>query len=107
LVTAAKDGRILDAVKRRGTVSLEPPWELGTIAERFAIAYGLSLASENYFGKTQTVIVRSEKIVELVFPIDDRLVIVSATPRFPLGKVGELEKLLRSLWTGGSFPSSP
>jgi hypothetical protein len=67
----------------------------------------LSLASENYFGKTQTVIVRSEKIVELVFPIADRLVIVSATPRFPLGKVGDLEKLLRSLWTGSSFPSSP
>jgi len=33
----------------------------------------------------------------MVFPIGDHLIIVTATPRFPLGKVGDLEKVLKSL----------
>jgi hypothetical protein len=97
VVTAAKDGKILDAVKRRGVVSLEPSSEMKTITERFAIAHGLSRASDDYFGRTQTIIVRREKLVEMVFPFGDRMVIVSSTPRFPLGKTAELERLLRSL----------
>jgi hypothetical protein len=100
VVTTRTDGQILDAVKRRGVVSLEPSSEMKTISERFAIAHGLSQADDSYFGKTQTIIVRREKLVELIFPIADRLVIVSATPSFPLGKTGELEKFLKSLKTG-------
>jgi hypothetical protein len=99
VVTADKDGTILDAVKRRGVVSLEPSREMKTVTERFAIGHGLSRASEGYYGRTLTIIVRREKLVELVFPIGDKLVIVSATPRFPLGKTGDLEKLLKSLQT--------
>jgi hypothetical protein len=100
VVTARKDGTILDAVKRRGVVSLEPSSEMRTITERFAIAHGLSQADDRNFGRTQTIIVRREKLVELIFPIADRLVIISATPKFPLGKIVELEKLLKSLQKG-------
>ncbi len=64
-----------------------------TITERFAIAHGLSHADDSNFWRTQTIIIRREKLVEVIFPIADRLVIVSATPKFPLGKIGELEKL--------------
>ena len=99
-MTTKKDGTILDAVKRRGVTSLEPSSEMKAITDRFAIAHGLSRASDSYFGRTQTIIVRREKLVEMVFPIDDRLVIVSATPKFPLGKVSDLEKLLRALGAG-------
>jgi len=97
VVTAKWNGTILDAVKRRGVASLEPSREMKAITERFAIAHGLSQASDSYFGRTQTIIIRREKLVEMVFPMADRLVIVSATPRFPLGKTAELERLLRSL----------
>jgi hypothetical protein len=97
VVTASKDGKILDAVKRRGVISLEPTSEMRTVIERFAIGYGLSQPAENHFGKTLTVIIRRKKLVEMLFPIADRLVIVSATPNFPLGKTAELEKLLTSL----------
>lgn len=97
VVTAGKDGEILDAVKRRGVVSLEPSSEMRTITERFAIASGMAQASSSYFGQTRTIIVRSEKLVELLFPMSDRLIIVSANPSFPLGKTADLEKFLRSL----------
>jgi len=99
VVTARRDGTILDAVKRRGVTSLEPSTEMKTITERFAIAHGLSQASDSYFGMTQTIIIRREKLFEMVFPMGDRLVIVTTTPKFPLGKVSDLEKLLRSLQT--------
>jgi hypothetical protein len=100
VVTSSFDGRILDAVKLRGVVSLEPSSEMKNITERYAIAHGLSQADDSFFGRTQTIIVRREKIVEMIFPIGNRLVIVSATPRFPLGKTGDLEKLLKSLMKG-------
>ena len=101
VVTAGQDGAILDAVKRRGVVSLEPSSEMKTITERYAIAGGLAHASSAYFGSPLTIIIRREKLVELLFPVGDVFVIVSATPRFPLKKTGELEKLLKSMTTRG------
>lgn len=97
VVTARKDGKILDAVKRRGVVSLEPSSEMNTVTERFAIAGGLAHASDSYFGVPQAIIIKREKMVELLFPIEERLVIVSATPDFPLGKTSQLEKLLKRM----------
>jgi len=97
VVTANKEGKILDAVKRRGIVSLEPTSQMRAIADRFAIAGGLANASDEYFGKPRAIIVLREKLVEMVFPIENRLVIVSATPRFPIGRIGDLEKMLKSL----------
>ena len=78
---------------------MEPSREMKTVTERYAIAAGLSQASDAYFGSAQTIIVRREKLVELVFPIKDLLVIVSATPGFPLGRTGELEKLVKKMET--------
>jgi hypothetical protein len=97
VVTARKNGTILDAVKRRGVVSLEPTSELKTIIERLAIAHGLSQSSDDFFGRTRTIIIRKEKLVEMLFPIADWIVIVSARPDFPLGKTAELERFLNSL----------
>jgi len=100
VVTAGRYGTILDAIKRRGVTSLEPSSEMRTVTERYAVLYGLTQSSNDYFGKPRAIIVRRDKLVELLFPFADRMVIISAQPSFPLGKTGELEKMLQSLMKG-------
>jgi len=68
-----------------------------TVTERFAIGNGLTQGSNSYFGKMRTNIVSREKLVEVLIPLEDRMVIFSASPSFPLGKTAEPEKLIRSL----------
>ena len=97
VVTAGRYGTILDAVKRRGVTSLEPSSEMKIVTERYAVLYGLTQGSNSYFGRPRFIIVQREKLVELLFPFTDRLVIISAHPSFPIGKTAELGKLLQSL----------
>jgi hypothetical protein len=97
VVTASMNGKILDAVRRRGVVSLEPSSEMRTVTERFAIGQGLAQSTASYYGRAHAIVILTEKLVEMLFPIADSIVIVSATPNFPLGKITELEKFLKSL----------
>ena len=97
VVTAGKFGAILDAVKRRGVVSLEPSDEMRAVTERYAILYGLTQSSNDYFGGPRAIVVLGEKLIELIFPFSDRMVIISANPAFPLGKTAELQKLISSM----------
>ena len=57
--------------------------------------------SDLYLGRMKTIIVRREKLVELLFPLAGFMIIVSAHPAFPLDKVPKLEKLLSELYVGG------
>ena len=68
VVTSGKHGNILDAVKRRKVVSLEPSDEMRSITERYAILYGLTQSSNDYFGKPSAIVVLREKLVEMIFP---------------------------------------
>lgn len=98
VVIVNKYGTVLDAVKRAGLQSLEPPEETGRIVERWTIAKGLTAGTDNFFGRMKTIIVRREKLVELLFPLSDQMVIISAHPAFPLDKIPRLERLLEKLF---------
>jgi len=96
-VIVNRSGTVLDAVKRAGLNALEPPEETERIVERWTIAKGLTAGTDKFFGRMRTIIVRREKLVELLFPSSDQMVIISAHPAFPLDKIPRLEKLLEKL----------
>ncbi|HXW94640.1 MAG TPA: hypothetical protein VEJ19_02895 [Nitrososphaerales archaeon] len=94
VTVVAKDGTLLDSVKRAGLDSLEPPEETRRILERWSIARSMTSGSDEFFGRMKTIIVRREKLVEMLFPSSDYMVIISAHPSFPLEKTAKLESLL-------------
>ena len=100
VVTMRRDGTPLETVKRGGLEPMEPPDETRKILDRWAIGKGLTAGSDEFFGKMRTVIVRREKLVELLFPSTDYSVLVSADPTFPLDRIPQLEDLLRKLQDG-------
>ena len=101
VTVVSKDGTLLDAVKRAGLDSLEPQAETKKIQERWAIARSMTAGSDEYFGRMKTIVVRREKLVEMLFPASDYTVIISAHPSFPLGKIPQLESLLNNLRAEG------
>ena len=102
----SKDGTLLDAVKRAGLESLEPPEETERLLSRWALAKGLTSGANDYFGELKTIIVRREKLVELLFPLSEYMVIISAHPSFPLEKTSQLEGLLEKLRKKGNGPNA-
>lgn len=94
VIVVDRGGKVLESVSRPGAESMEPPEEAEKIAVRFAVARGMSDLSETFYGKMTTIIVRREKLVELLFPHHDHVVIVSAEPAFPLERVPQLERVL-------------
>jgi len=102
VTVVSKEGNLLDAVKRAGTDSLEPPEETRRIMVRWAIAKGLTSGSDRFFGEVKTIIVRRERLVEFLFPSSECMVIISAHPAFPLEKIPQLENLLRRMQGKGN-----
>jgi len=101
ITLAKEDGTLLDSVKRAGLNPLEPPEETLKTMERWATVKNLTDGSEQFLGKMKTVIVRREKLVELLFPLTGFIIIVTAHPAFPLDKTHQLESLLVKLRVGG------
>lgn len=97
VVVVDKYGNVLDAVKRARLESLEPPEETGRIVERWTIARGMTSGTDEFFGRMKTIIVRREKLVEMLFPSSEHMVIISAHPSFPLDRTPRLENLLDKL----------
>ena len=96
-----KDGKLLDSVKRAGLEALEPPEETEKLLSRWTVARGLTSGADNYFGAMKTIIVRREKLVELLFPLSEYMVIIYAHPSFPLEKTAQLEGMLNKMRTKG------
>ena len=94
VVLVDRHGTVLDAVKRARLESLEPPEETGRIVERWTIARGMTTGTDDFFGRMKTIIVRRERLVELLFPSSEHMAIISADPAFPLDKTPKLERLL-------------
>ena len=97
VVVVDRKGTVLDAVRRARLESLEPPEETGRIVERWTIARGMTAGTDKFFGSLKTIIVRREKLVEMLFPLSDYTVIISAHPAFPLDRTPKLEALLNKL----------
>jgi len=97
VILADNEGGILDAVKRAGVDSRETTNETRTITERYGAMFGLADQPDNYFGSAHFFIIRRDKLVELMFPVAGKIIIVAAHPSFHLEKVDGLEKLIRSI----------
>jgi hypothetical protein len=96
-----EDGTLLDSAKRAGLNPLEPPEETRKSLERWAAAKSSLAGSDRLLGNTKTIIVRREKLVELLFPLAGFMIMVSVHPAFPLDKTSQLESLLNKLHVGG------
>jgi len=101
VVVVNEDGTLLDSVKRAGLSPMESPEETRKTMERWAAAKDLAAGSDEFYGKMKTIIVRREKIVELLFPLTGFMLIIVVHPAFPLDKTSQLESLLRKLQVGG------
>ena len=96
-----EDGTILDSVKRAGLNPLEPPEETRKSMERWATARNYLAGSDTFLGNMRTIIVRREKLVELLFPMTNFMIVIGVHPAFPLDKTHQLEGLLNKLQVGG------
>ena len=99
-ILVGKDGTPKETVGREAVESLEPHEATMLILKRFAIGSGMTAGSERYFGKMLTLMVRREKLIELLFPLADHMVLVSADTTFPLERVSQLEGLVHGLPPG-------
>jgi len=97
-----EDGTLLDSIKRAGLNPLEPPEETQKNLERWASARSTLALSDEFLGKVKTIIARREKVVELLFPLADFMVVIAVHPAFPLDRTNQLESLLKKLRVGGS-----
>jgi len=68
---------------------------------RWASAREVTSGTDELYGKMKTIIVRREKLVELLFPLTGFMIVVIVHPAFPLDKTAQLESLLRNLKVGG------
>ena len=96
-----EDGTLLDSVKRAGLNPLEPPEETRKSMERWAAAKSYLAGSDTFLGHMRTIIVRREKLVELLFPSTNFMIVIGVHPAFPLDKIHQLEGLLNKLQVGG------
>ncbi|HXW94986.1 MAG TPA: hypothetical protein VEJ19_04705 [Nitrososphaerales archaeon] len=101
VTVVSEDGTLLDSAKRAGLNPLEPPEETRKSVERWAAAREYLAGSDKFLGGMKTIIVRREKIVDLLFPLTGFMIIVSVHPAFPLDKTSRLESLLNNLYVGG------
>lgn len=97
----SEDGTLLDSVKRAGLNPIEPPEETRKALERWATASSLLAGSDVFRGKMKTIIVRREKMVELLYPSNGFMIMIIAHPAFPLEKTRQLESVLDKLEVGG------
>jgi len=97
VTVVGRDGRLLEEVKRPKVESLEPPEQTDRIMERFALAKGMTSGSDAFYGKLLTIVVRREKLVELLFPFSQQMLIISAESDFPMEAIPKLEGMLERL----------
>lgn len=101
VAVANEDGTLLDSVKRAGLNPLEPPEETRKSLERWAAARNTLADSDRFLGSMKSIIVRRDKLVELLFPMPNFIIMIGVHPAFPLDKTPQLERLLSKLQVGG------
>jgi hypothetical protein len=97
-VVLGRDGKRLKITWREGPVTLEPDNDIDLIVQHAAICRKRDQFSSRYHGKTRSLVVTSDRLTLLVFPVADKLVLVTADPDFPLNRTAELGKLLERLY---------
>jgi hypothetical protein len=98
----SEDGTLLDSVKRAGLNPLEPPEETRKSLERWAAARDSLAGSDKFLGRMKTIIVRRDKLIELLFPLAGFMIIISVHPAFPLDKTANLKVFWISCMLAGT-----
>ena len=92
VILVGGQGQPLARVDRLEASALEPPEQTTAVLQRFAIARGMTMGSDSFYGRMLTIVVRREKLVELLFPLENQMVLVGAESNFPLEKTVQLEE---------------
>lgn len=107
VVLMTEDGTLLDSVKRAGLNPLFPAEETHKVLERWANANGWLAGSNRILGGMNAIIVRREKLIELLYPSRGFMILIIAHPAFPLDKTAKLEAVLSKLKVGGDEWQQP
>jgi hypothetical protein len=101
-VVLGRDGKRLKVTWREGPVTLEPDIDIDLILQHAALCRKRDRFTSRYHGRTRSLVVESDRLTLMVFPVADKLVLVTADPDFPLSRTAELGKLLEKLyyWLG-------
>ena len=90
-------GKPVADADRPGLQSLEPETVTTTFFQRTAIAGMMGTAEDRFHGRTKTVIAIREKVILICYMLSGRIMLISADPAFPLGKVRTLGELIDEL----------
>lgn len=97
-VVLGRDGKRLKVTWREGPVTLEPDSDIDLILQHAAMCRKRDQFTSRYHGKTRSLVVNSDRLTVMAFPVADKLVLVTADPDFPLNRTAELGKLLERLY---------
>ena len=105
IVVLGFDGKKLAADSREGFESLEPEEETTRITEQTLIGMGMSAGANKYHGRVKAVLIVREKLSVIIFPLFEKLIMISVDPDFPLEKATAIAQLLDTPELG--FASHP
>jgi hypothetical protein len=100
VVLLTSDGKVMAEFGRPGVVSLEPQSEAETVYMKATIAINMTAPMDKYHGRIRTAILVKEKVTIICFNLMARIMLISASPGFPLQKVEELGRLIDELNLG-------
>jgi hypothetical protein len=86
---------------RKGVPSLEPMSEDLRLMANLTIQLSTDKTWDRYFGAVQFTFIRREKVNLLVFPIGDKLFLISAEPDFMLEQAQALRDNIVTTWSQG------
>jgi len=94
-------GRLIAGGMRKGVPSLEPMSEDLRLMANLTIQLSTDKTWDQYFGAVQFTFIRREKVNLLVFPIGDKLFLISAEPDFMLQQAQALRDNIITTWSQG------
>jgi len=94
------EGEAVASFLKPGLTSLEPEEDTKVIFKRAAIATSMGASENKYHGRVRAAIVVRDRVILICFVLARGLIVISADPGFPLGKVEGLGQLVDRLELG-------
>lgn len=93
----SSEGKADAVFGRPGVSSLEPEEETNRILVRAALTYSMTTSMNRHHGRLRAAILIKDKVVLVSFMLMERIMLISAEPGFPVGRVEELGRLIDKL----------
>lgn len=89
-----KNGRRISGGMRRGIKSLEPKEEELRLMAHVESENSTRETWDSFFGKTLYTIVKRENVILLVFPRDNKIILVTTEPEFDINEIPDLREII-------------